>query len=383
MAMVQTMLSSFFSKNAADEEVDLKKGLKKNVSVAWFFAAAIGASVALRALDKFFDDGEAAFSASFEYGEAMHNALCAFGAFAAGIVISEVFGMGCVSRTAPATKIVETDSKPQAPPRRAAAFSASQPPLSEADSTLVSDIVDAGHKGSFDVAEKCLQELVQSLSGPGDFDDDLPTKGAGMRPERAAHSLIEVCIHAGDVQRASAWLEALHGCGLSCAPRTLRWVLSELSNGASTKEAEQLFSRMLAAGAEMDDLCYQLLFERLADGDAAVEAYLARLQKKGSSEWVTGYVALIRTAAASGERERAEHWLKHCVANVAKGPNRGLAGAGSADLSWSSETTEHWLRQTLEAGAQADEVDYASVIDAWAKTSEGAGALRLMELMRA
>ena len=36
-------------------------------------------------------------------------------------------------------------------------------------------------------------------------------------------------------------------------------------------EAAQLFSRMLAAGAQMDLACYQLLFERLADDDTTIQ----------------------------------------------------------------------------------------------------------------
>jgi len=387
MAMVQKMLSSLAQKvglsAGADDEIDLKKGNRSGVSVAWFFVAAIGASVTLRVLDKCLFSEDKLLD-----DETTHNALCAFAAFAAGVVISELSGLGLAGLAqGPGAKAVETDCGPRAAPCRAAGAPAVQQPLSEVDSALVSEILDASHKGCFAVAEKHLQELVQSLGAPRDFDDELPNApaSAGMRPERAVHSLVEVCIHAGDAQRASAWIEALHKCGMRCAPRTLRWVLDELSNGASTKEAEQLFSKMLAAGAQMDDLCYQLLFERLADGDAAIEAYLMRLAQRGASERVTGYVALIRMAAAAGDRDRAERWLKHCVEN-ARAPRTAAAraqAAPSADASWPSEATENWLRQVLEAGSEPHEVDYGSVIDAWAGPCEAAGARRLIELMRA
>ena len=328
MAQLQTMLFTF-ANNAAtalgglkkdDDVTSFKKPKSGNFSVAWFFAAALGASVLLRLLDMFF---------FFEEEEAMISELCAFGAFAAGAVVCVRGGKGVkpVQWSGKTVAKETADSKPKASPPRRAVAAKKEPSspnhrpqqhhhpqqhadnmmflLSNADSALVSDILEAGHKGSFVEAETRFQELVQSLSKASAAMDEPVSKSStsALRPVVAAHQLVELCIQAGDPKRAAAWLEALHDCGLRCTSKTLHWVLDELSNGASRTEAAQLFSRMLAAGAQMDIACYQLLFERLAGDDATIQDYLHRLGQRGCSELVTGYIALIRSFAVAGDRK--------------------------------------------------------------------------------
>jgi len=345
------MLSSF-AKNAG------------SFSVAWFFVAACGASVLLRLLDLYL---------FLDEDEAMVSELCAFGAFAAGAAICVRRNKGVpVKMLAGKMTVAEADGgKQRTPPRRAAKVSSPQAApanakqhtdstmllLSRADSAVVSDVLDAGHKGSFVVAEKRFRDLAQSLGGAGgarDAPDEALTRSAtpAMRPAQAVHSLVEVCIEAGDAKRASTWLEELHNCGLFCTPKTLHWVLDELSNGASTHEAKQLFTRMLAAGAQMDITCYQLLFERLIDDDA-VEDHLKRLGQRGASELVTGYIALIRSYAVAGNCERAEHWMSHCVAaNVAKSPHQYNAVIHACARVGDIDRAEYWL-DCMEKAASA------------------------------
>jgi len=257
------------------------------------------------------------------------------------------------------------------------------------DHVTLEDILSICHDGDFVLADERLSAALTSLgskANPGGPErNETGVSGAGLSGDEQAQLLVGACVEAGDPQRAASWLERLHAAGLGPGTETLLAVLTALLAKDLRGDAEELFTRLRAAGARADERSYNtLIFAAGRAGDVVgAETWFNRMQVAGLRPSATSYAAVLRACAMACDHRHAERWMAR-MGTVGVAPDvacylgvmEACAAAGCA------ERSEMWLRHVTGTPGLAPTGEcYAAAAQAYAAQGDYSDVERLQEEM--